>query len=531
MSFLAPYLLYALPLAALPVVIHLIHLHRRRTIEWAAMMFLLMAQQMTRGYSRLRQMMILALRVLAVLTLIFLVSRPLAGGWLGLTGGAPDTVLVLLDRSASMEQQNLATGESKRSSGLKKIAQGIMDLFGSRTKVVLIDSASNDATPIENPKALLDIPATTATDTTADLPAMMQAALDYITVNQLGRTDIWIASDLRQADWNSGSGRWEALRAAFAKLQAVRFHLIAYPQASDDNLAISLDKVTRRETADHAELLLDMRITRHSSNPLPIEVPVQVVVNGTRSTVKASMANNEMVLQGQAVPIDKATKRGWGRVELPADSNLRDNVYHFVFDQPATPLTVIVSDDPDAIDPMRAVVASPSEANRKPQVKVLAVDHAAEIEWDKTALVLWQAPLPAADDISAKQLANHAANGRSVIFFPPTGLNKGASEASFLGVHWGAWKDIKPTDKASAIEWWRASDDLLANARSGTSLPVGELEVLRHCEMVGDTSPLARLADGETLLARAAAERRGVVRHAAKGAGRGWQDFRKRSTA
>jgi len=67
------------------VIIHLIHLHRRRTIEWAAMMFLLAAQQMNRGYSRLRQMLILALRVLAVLGLIFLVSRPLAGGWLGLT--------------------------------------------------------------------------------------------------------------------------------------------------------------------------------------------------------------------------------------------------------------------------------------------------------------------------------------------------------------------------------------------------------------------------------------------------------------
>ena len=509
MSFLAPALLFALPLAALPVIIHLIHLYRRRTIQWAAMMFLLMAQQMNRGYSRLRQMMILALRVLAVLGLIFLISRPLAGGWLGLTGGAPDTVLVLLDRSASMEQQNLATGESKRSSALKKMAQGITDLFGSRTKVVLIDSATNDPTPIDNPKALTDIPATTATDTTADLPAMLQTALDYITVNQLGRTDVWIASDLRQADWNPSSGRWEALRAAFAKLQAVRFHLIAYPQAAEDNLAVTVDKVTRRETADHAELLLDLRVTRHSANPQPLEVPLQVVVNGTRSTVKAMMTNNELLLQGQAVPLDKATKRGWGRIELPADANLRDNVYHFVFDQPATPLTVIVSDEDEVTDPMRAVVSSPLEAGRKAQVKVLSVAHAAEIDWEKAALVLWQAPLPAADDILSKQLANHVANGRSVIFFPPTTTNTSTAEASFLGLHWGAWKDVKKADNATALEWWRASDDLLANARSGTALPVGELEVQRHCEIIGDASPLARLATGEVLMARAAGEQSG----------------------
>ncbi len=506
MSFLAPALLFALPLAALPVIIHLIHLHRRRTIQWAAMMFLLMAQQMNRGYSRLRQMLILALRVLAVLTLIFLVSRPLAGGWLGLTGGAPDTVLVLLDRSASMEQQNLATGESKRSSALKKMSQGITDLFGSHTKVVLIDSATNDPTPIENPKALLDIPMTAATDTTADLPAMMQSALDYITVNQLGRTDVWIASDLRQPDWNPSSGRWEALRAAFAKLEAVRFHLIAYPQAAEDNLSVTVDKVARHETSEKAELLLDLRISRHSNHPQPLDLPLQVVVNGTRSTIKATLKDNELVLQGQAVPIDKSTKRGWGRIELPADSNLRDNVFHFVFDQPATPLTVIVSDDPDVYEPMKAVVSSPLEAGHKQEAKVLPVSRAAEIDWDKTALVLWQAPLPAADDILAKQLSNHVANGRSVVFFPPSTIS---DDASFLGMHWGAWKDIKKAADASAIEWWRASDDLLANTRGGTALPVGELEVLRHREIKGDASPLARLVSGDVLIARAASEQSG----------------------
>ena len=32
-------------------------------------------------------------------------SRPLAGGWLGLTaGGRPDTTIILLDRSPSMQQ-------------------------------------------------------------------------------------------------------------------------------------------------------------------------------------------------------------------------------------------------------------------------------------------------------------------------------------------------------------------------------------------------------------------------------------------
>ena len=110
MSFLQPLLLAGLPLALLPLIIHLINRHRHRTVKWAAMLFLLDARKMNKGMARLREILILAMRVLAVAMLIVAASRPLSGGILALTGGKADTVIVLLDRSASMEQQNLETG-------------------------------------------------------------------------------------------------------------------------------------------------------------------------------------------------------------------------------------------------------------------------------------------------------------------------------------------------------------------------------------------------------------------------------------
>src|ERR1700761_3709146 len=142
MTFLQPLLLLGIPLAALPVIIHLIHLYRRRRVKWAAMMFLYAAQRMNKGLSRLRQVAILALRVLALLTIILMVARPLAGGWLGLTGGAPDTVLILPDRSASMSQMNTATGANKLTGGLQNISKAISDAVGTRSHLVLIDNAT-----------------------------------------------------------------------------------------------------------------------------------------------------------------------------------------------------------------------------------------------------------------------------------------------------------------------------------------------------------------------------------------------------
>ena len=100
MSFLQPALLAALPLIALPILIHLINQRRFQTIRWGAMMFLLAANRMSRGYAKLRQWLILLFRTLAIAGLIVGVARPLASGWLGLTaGGRPDTTIILLDRS------------------------------------------------------------------------------------------------------------------------------------------------------------------------------------------------------------------------------------------------------------------------------------------------------------------------------------------------------------------------------------------------------------------------------------------------
>ena len=227
MSFLAPILLIGLPLALVPVVIHLIHLMRRRQVKWAAMMFLQAAQRMNKGLSKLKQYLILAFRVLAVAALIFMIGRPLAGGLLGLTGGAPDSVIILLDRSASMEQQLLTTGTSKRLAGLRNLTAAIQDAYGTRSKLVLIDSATLQPVALEKAAALIDLPQTGPTDTAADVPALLQGALDYITTNQTGRTDVWLVSDLRQSDWDAAGGRWSALRGAFATLPAVRFQVLA----------------------------------------------------------------------------------------------------------------------------------------------------------------------------------------------------------------------------------------------------------------------------------------------------------------
>ncbi|MDB6171135.1 MAG: hypothetical protein JWL59_446 [Chthoniobacteraceae bacterium] len=496
MTFLQPALLVALPLAALPVVIHLIHLYRRRQVKWAAMMFLLAAQRMNKGLSRLRQVLILALRVLAVAAILFVITRPLAGGWLGLTGGVPDTVMVLLDRSVSMEQQNMATGVSKRAAGLRNLSKAINDAVGTRSRLVLIDSAVGKPQSVEKADALSDLPQTEPTETAADIPALLQAGLDYISTNKTGRTDVWLLSDLQQSDWDASSGRWETLRAAFRTMQGVRFHLLCYPQTAQDDLAVSVERVARRETSDKAELLLDLRISRHVDHPQPMEVPVRFVVNGTATTAKLALKENQLGLQGYSIPIDKALKRGWGRVELPADVCAGNNIFHFVFDEPPPMRSVIVSDDETESGPLSAALSASADSSRKYVATVLGSKHAAEIPWEETALLVWQAPIPKPDDVLARQLRNLAGAGRTILFLPP----ESPDDSEIFGLRWESWEG--GAEKPQTVEWWRNDADLLANTRDGTALPLGSLEVSRRCRIAGEGVPFARMAGQGALLMR-----------------------------
>jgi hypothetical protein len=503
MSFLQPLLLLALPLMLLPVVIHLIHLHRRRAVRWAAMMFLRAAQRMNQGLSRIKRYLILTARVLAIAALILLAGRPLAGGLLGLTGGAPDTVLLLIDRSASMEERDLATGMSKRSTGLARLTGAIREAYGARSRLLVIDSAT--LAPVEIPGAneLSTLPAAQATAASADIPAMLQAALDHITTNQTGRTDIWLVSDLRQSDWDAQGGRWEPLRSAFASLSAVRFHLLSYPQVAEDNLSIRVDRALVRKSAGGAELLLDARITRNGGPPPgPVELPLRLNLNGTASALNLTLREQELTLQAHRVPLDASAAEGWGVLELPPDSNPADNHAAFVFGPAPGLASVVVAADADLARPFQAALSARTDPTRAPSCLVLEPGRAAEIDWENTALVVWHAPVPLETDILHRQLAEFAAQGRALIFLPPL---PATDSQSFAGLHWTPWRAAPAAEEPPAIDWWRTDTDLLANTRDGSPLPVNIITLAAHAPVAGAGVTLAKLG-ADPVLVRSALE-------------------------
>lgn len=501
MSFLQPWLLVALPLAALPIIIHLINQRRYQTIRWAAMMFLLAANRMSRGYARIRQWLILAFRVLAVAVLIFAISRPLASGWLGLTaGGRPDTTIVLLDRSPSMQQSRGGVGGSKLETARQQMARTMQTLGSAHW--VLIDSATASPREYDSPQALVQSPAAEPVSASADLPAMLQAAHDYIQTNKSGRTEIWICSDLRQNDWNADSGRWQSLRDAFRDFpQGVRFHLLAYPQMATGNVAVRITSVRRTQTGEGAELLVSLKLTREGNDDSRTSVPVHFEIEGARSELTLEMDGPQYELKDHRISLESSRERGWGKVSIPADANPADNDFYFAFDKPVPRKTLIVADDPLAARPLQLAAAISPDPAVACTAEIIETDRLPAVDWNEISLLLWQAPLP--DGEQGRIVREFIERGGYAIFFPAR--VPGSDE--LFGVRWRQWTE--PPEEIP-IENWRSDQDLLAHTLSGAGLPVGKLQIRRYCGLEGEMTSLATVRGGATLLGRAVTERGGA---------------------
>jgi hypothetical protein len=487
MTFLQPFVLLGLPLVLVPILIHLLNRLRHRPKPWAAMRFLLSATRSSTSHSKLRQFLILLFRVLAVAMLLLFLSRPLAGGWIGWAlSPAPDAILILLDRSASMETQS--GGITKREQGLKLLAQAARAYEGS-SHLIILDSATRAPQEIAKADSLTQLSITRPTDTAADIPAMLRAAFDWLVDNHAGTAEIWIASDDQRSNWRPEDPRWKNVIAQLAGLsQKVRVRLLELNQTPEGNAAIAIKELVRRPRGAKGELQVVVDIQRNRDTSAT--VPVAMILDGQRS-------ESDVALEGQSFrwrrKIDLGARRegGWGGFSLPADANPRDNTAWFVY---------------GADTPLRATVVSPEKEVAR-DLQLAAASHNAELaqlisaadiasaSLDNCSLLLWQAPLP--EGAEAERLQSFAAEGGVVLFFPPGQ----AASRQFAGLSWGDAQSSEAPEGYRILRW-NEDDGPLAKSDERLSLPLAQTTFARRQQIVGSKDILAAFEDGAAFLAR-----------------------------
>ena len=511
MTLLNPVWLLLLPFVLLPLVIHLWNQSRHKVVDWGAMHFLISAQQIRVGRQRLRHWLIMLARMLAVAGLVFLLTRPLSSGLLGtIAGGQPQTVLVLLDRSASMQQQQSLGGPSKLQIGLKTIAS-TLEASAKNAKLFLLDSPSSESSnsdgvlrnviALKKPADLLEIAATSATDAQSNMLGLSEAALEFITNNQTGRTDVWICSDGSENDWQSQNSQWQALAKRFEEIKGVRFQYLHLAERCTNNFSVNINRCELVKTKGASELVLDITVRCDSSDARSQEVPVTIMIGNARQVLQVSLEASQAEVLGYRIPLADETEKGWGYAEISNDCQPADNRSYFTFAPASGMQTVVVSEQPTAVRPLEMASSVPLRNGNKSEVVVVSPDQLEKLDLSATCLLIWQGPLPK-DSVARKIDAYVQARG-ILLLLPPTS----ATETTFAGLKWGAWQNWEDGHRIAS---WDNENDVWRQSSDGTKLPLDNLLIYQSCLLTGNQQTLATLQGGIPLLTKNSAGGGGV---------------------
>jgi len=493
MTFLQPLLLYALPLALLPVIIHLLNRLRHRTQAWGAMRFLVAASRSSVNRARLKQFLILLLRTLAVLMLILFLARPLTGGWMGWAfASAPDTVLILLDRSASMDTRLAGTSLTRREQALQRIQQAAEPYQGV-SNFVLIESAGATAQSLAQIDRIADHALASSTDTTTDMPSLLQRSVQWLSDNQAGTTEIWIASDLQRSNWYPSDDRWQSTMQQFEALpQTVRFRLLAVNEQTEVDTSIQLaDVALLRKQSQERSLRITADFTQSSGTGENLNAIR--TINGLSSSVEIPMQGSALRWQ-DLWSLGSGNEQGWGSLTLAADGNLNNNALYFVFGQDRPNQALVISDQ--AYDgSVLALASGQATATGWQASEIRRPGPSALSNLEEVSLIIWQGPL--AQDQAASTLQSFASEGGVVLCFPPSKSQEQVTP--FAGVRW-VESEMASTDQSFAIGRWDQETGLLSDTAEGFRLTVDQLEVIQRRRIQHTGKVIAAFADGEPLL-------------------------------
>ncbi|MCK5845352.1 MAG: BatA domain-containing protein [Victivallales bacterium] len=493
MTFLQPLLLWGLPLLLIPVAIHLMNRLRYRSVKWAAMIFLLKANRNSTSMAKIRQWLVLLLRTLAVCAIVLALSRPLVGGWLGWSlSGSPDSVVVLLDRSASMGTKS-GNGANLLQTALSKLTEtGAKSAPNAKT--TLVDSANPaEITTIPAWNVLPELDATRSTQTTADLPAMLTSALERIIRDTPGQPEIWIASDLQRSNWRISSRVWKDLDAKLKSLKnPPKIRLLALAGKSTDNRAVTFVAASRHPTEDGREIR-EITYEIHSpADAMDSDIPLIVGdASGTRQIVAHATPGTCRLSQKISSPKGNGDL-SWGFITLPPDANTLDDTVFYAFGTPPKEKAIVASDD-SATAAILALAAAPGDSETSSaEIVGSTAATSAELNYSSVIIVDLQP-----DAKFAAKLKAAAEKGAMVLFLPPRSQNAKLAE----------WEKLETRSKGKELKIsdWNHDDGILSDTPSGDLIPLDNLKILkRSVPVVCDekTAILAYYNDGKPFLTR-----------------------------
>jgi hypothetical protein len=286
MNFLYPGFLFALTAVAIPVLIHLFNFRKYTKVQFSSIQFLKEVKERDASKEKLKDLLILLSRILAIIFLVFAFSRPYLSSKDAVDPGKALVVRLYIDNSFSMESVNK---DGSLLDEAKRRAKEIAGSYGPNTKFQLM---TNDflgkhqrLVSYEELMQLLDEVKISAVYRTLDQVLSRQAAQDHPGFNH---------QDFLISDFQSNFTGSKALKSA-GPVSLVKLNPNVLPNIAIDSVwflsAVHRPQDTeklvvrlRNYTAEPARgLPLKLMIANTQKAAHTLEIPAHGVLNDTLS--------------------------------------------------------------------------------------------------------------------------------------------------------------------------------------------------------------------------------------------------------
>ena len=486
MTFLQPIALLGLLLALAPIIIHLLNLLRHRTVPWAATRFLFQARKSSSRLSKLKRWLILLVRVLALAALAFMIARPMTGGdsLFSLSNGSPEVLVLVLDRSASMETTTDKDSLTKRQKALEAFQSFARPWTESR--LVVLDSALEEPFFIDRADSFKDEALQRffgPTDTAADLPGTLSKTLDWLKESGVGTAEILVVSDMQSSNWELERNA-DIMRKINRTLSEKKdFWKLTFLNMADPppyNFSVTVDQVNRMP--NKVEPVLNLRKKGRGKE----EVRLTTRMNGKSDLLEVELVS-QSVLWRPTFDLKNEPEEGWISILSPDDFCQSDNICYLTYGSTEPPQVAVRASNPRTSLILRS--ASQTEQGELPDP--LPLSGFGEKDLLSRKILIHQG------EINSKVetvLEEFVIKGGSLVLFPPEVTSSDDSKL----LSWNSLEE-KLEDEIFQVSNWREDSGLLTNSSDGNRLPLDRLAIKRRrTPQQGET--LAYYSDGKPFL-------------------------------
>jgi len=413
MIFLNPAVLFGLLASSIPVLIHLFNLRKLKKIEFSTLTFLKELQKNKIRKVKLKQWILLALRMLIIIFLVTAFSRPTIKGVAlgGTTSSAKTTAVFVIDNTFSMSVV------ANKGSYFNQAKQAVYDLLshlqeGDEAAIILISDQSGEEIKATNNLVDLkkQIDNLQLSYSSGSFNNALIKAANIVGASKNFNKEIYILSDFRK----NHLGRNDQITDLGHLLDdKVKLYAVNYTGKDIVNLGIDKLEVNTQIFEKNKPVSFNATITNYSKEPVANAVAA-LFVNGQRAAQKSiSLAEGET----KSVPFETAVKNSGNNdvyVELEDDDIMQDNIrYANIYVPDKVQIGVFTDEESDASFVETALTLSDGESAMNITQKNLSQLNSVDLSKFAGVIVI------GSENISNQErLTSYVNNGGGVMLFP-----------------------------------------------------------------------------------------------------------------